>query len=162
MKSIVGDGSAPLGQWSAQELWTLNGYMSGNQGYDIGMAVVYRNTYGYKLSQWVGWLGYMANYSRNQVYTALGYPQAAPFTGQRMIGCYSGTTWNDYSFNPAPVGINCNMTGGSSGGPWVVGLGGGNYVNSVTSYGYGSLPGVLFGPYFGDGAINLYNTVTPR
>ena len=61
---------------SRQELWTLNGYMSGNQGSDIGMAVVYRNTYGYKLSQWVGWLGYMANYSRNQVYTALGYPQA--------------------------------------------------------------------------------------
>ena len=60
-----------------------------------------------------------------------------------------------------PGGID-RVTGGSSGGPWVVGLGGGNYVNSVTSYGYSSLPGVLFGPYFGDGAINLYNTTTPR
>lgn len=156
------DGSAPLGQWAAQELWTLNAYMGGNQAFDIGMAVVYRNGYGYKLSQWVGWLGYMANYSRYQTFTALGYPQEYPFNGQRMFGCYSGVNRFDYSLNPASTGINCNMTRGSSGGPWVVGFGGGNYVNSVTSYGYSSLPGVLFGPYFGDGAINLYNTVTPR
>lgn len=156
------DGNAPLGQWYASQLWTLNGWQGGNYGYDIGMALLYNNNYGYSISQWVGWLGYMANYSRNQYFTALGYPQAAPFNGNRMIACWAPHATDDPYTNPARMAIGCDMTGGSSGGPWVVGFGGGNYVNSVNTWKYYSQPNAMYGPYFGDGAINLYNSVIWR
>ena len=34
------------------------------------------------------------------------------------------------------IGVGCDMTGGSSGGPWILGLGRGNYINGLISYGY--------------------------
>ena len=43
------------------------------------------------------------------------------------------------------MGIDCDMTGGSSGGGWIAGGG----VASVNSYGYSTLPNVMFGPYQG-------------
>jgi V8-like Glu-specific endopeptidase len=160
------DGTAPFGQWTAQELWTTGGwYYNGKLAYDIGMAVLYRDVYGRKISQVVGWLGYMANYSRAQYFTALGYPAQYPFSGGRMTGCTAPHAIDDWQgADPATMGIGCDMNGGSSGGPWVVdfGWGGGNWVNSVNSYKYTGWPGAMFGPYFGDAAINLYNTVTPR
>jgi hypothetical protein len=44
------------------------------------------------------------------------------------------------------------MTGGSSGGGWIVG----SSVYSVNSYGYATLPNVMFGPYQGSVAQSLY------
>ena len=72
-------------------------------------------------------------------------------------------TDNDQN-NPKPTRIDCDMTGGSSGGGWVIG---GENVNSVVSYGYEcTIPipplcnnpeeGKLFGPYFGDEIKKLY------
>jgi Ca2+-binding RTX toxin-like protein len=49
--------------------------------------------------------------------------------------------------------IDCDMTGGSSGGGWVID---GQFVNSVTSYGYRRDFDSLFGPYLGTTAENLY------
>ena len=45
------------------------------------------------------------------------------------------------------------MTGGSSGGGWIVG----NNVMSVNSYGYSNQPNVMFGPYLGSVAQSVYN-----
>ena len=50
------------------------------------------------------------------------------------------------------MGIDCDMTGGSSGGGWIAGGG----VASVNSYGYSTLPNVMFGPYQGSVAQSLY------
>jgi hypothetical protein len=50
------------------------------------------------------------------------------------------------------MGIDCDMTGGSSGGGWIAG---GSLV-SVNSYGYATLPNVMFGPYQGSVAQGLY------
>ena len=52
------------------------------------------------------------------------------------------------------MGIGCDMTGGSSGGGWVVG----NTVLSVNSYGYTTEPNVMYGPYQDSVAQNLYTT----
>ncbi len=67
--------------------------------------------------------------------------------------------------NPKPTRIDCDMTGGSSGGGWVIKD---KNVNSVVSYGYECvipLPicenpeeGKLFGPYFGDEIKKLYKS----
>ena len=46
------------------------------------------------------------------------------------------------------------MTGGSSGGGWITG----GSLNSVTSFGYNSVPNILWGPYFGSTIQSVYNT----
>ena len=45
------------------------------------------------------------------------------------------------------------MTGGSSGGGWIVG----NNLYSENSYGYYNQPDVMFGPYLGNVAQSVYN-----
>lgn len=71
--------------------------------------------------------------------------------------------------DPKPIRIDCDQTGGSSGGGWVIN---GNAVNSVVSYSYecgvGPVPlpipcnnteeGKLFGPYFGGVIKKLYKS----
>jgi hypothetical protein len=47
------------------------------------------------------------------------------------------------------------MTGGSSGGPWFLGSGA---QNSVNSFGYNNIPNVMFGPYYGSVAQTTYAT----
>jgi len=51
-------------------------------------------------------------------------------------------------------GIPCNMTGGSSGGPWFTG----GLQNSINSFGYGGVPNTMFGPYWGSVIQGAYNT----
>jgi V8-like Glu-specific endopeptidase len=162
------DGRAPYGQWFAKELWALNGWLNnGDLAYDIGMAVLYRDSAGWSISSRVGSLGYMANASRYQTFTNFGYPAQTPFNGQRMAWCQDYTRYIDYWRSPWRIGIACNMNGGSSGGPWLVSFAhnsySGNYINGINST-VDRKPDAtqMYTPYFGDGAINLYNTVQYR
>lgn len=159
------DGSAPYGQWSATSLTTTSGWANtGSFSYDIGAAVVARinNT---SIANTVGALGWLANAQRGLYITAMGYPAAAPFTGQRMAWCRDYTR-EDYAFTPTTNGMGCDMTGGSSGGPWIYdyqfNTTQGNYVNGVNSYKYSTDPYSIYSPYFGDAAVNVYNTVINR
>ncbi|HEX6288128.1 MAG TPA: hypothetical protein VFZ66_03010 [Herpetosiphonaceae bacterium] len=159
------DGYAPYGQWYARELWTLTGWTDyGNFGFDIGAAVLWPN--GNSIAYYTGSLGFWANGSRGVYITAFGYPAESPFNGLRMAWCQS-STWVDYSFNPATNGMGCNMTRGASGGPWIYAYtygytGNSNYVNGVNSYKYLSDPNSIYSPYFGDGAIIIYDSVIYR
>ncbi|HEY0734126.1 MAG TPA: hypothetical protein VGD69_04405 [Herpetosiphonaceae bacterium] len=158
------DGYAPYGQWYARELWSLNGWINGgNLGYDIGSAVLWPN--GNSVAYYTGSLGMVANGPRGLFISAFGYPAAYPFNGQRMAWCQD-YTWVDNNQNPATNGMGCNMTGGSSGGPWIYGYTynsvSGNYINGVNSYKYNADPNSMYSPYFGDGAINIYYGVINR
>jgi len=100
---------------------------------------------------------------------AFGYPAAAPHDGTRLIYCaqtladdpnMSSLTWR-----LAP----CNLTGGSSGGPWFGGFaGGGGTVTSINSYRYSGVD-AIHGPKFGAGTKKVYdaaldapgNTIVP-
>ncbi len=153
------DGQRPQGTWSARELLTTSGWqVSGNFAYDIGAAKVNLNTAGATLTDTVGSRGIAFNQARSQTYNLHGYPAAQKFNGQRMRVCQSpwGLDDNRYGSAPAPIGVGCDQTGGSSGGGWVVG---GN-VLSVVSYGYQSLKNVLFGPYQGSVAQSLYSSAS--
>ena len=112
------------------------------------------------LSQVVGWLGFAWNFPRNQVWTSLGYPAAPPFNGQRMFQDTAPYA-NDGSLpgSPEPIGIGCSMTGGCSGGPWVLGLATTNYVNGHNSYRPNNQPLEIYSPYFGDNARSLMQLV---
>jgi hypothetical protein len=146
------DGSRPYGTWTARTLLTTSGWAnSGDFSFDNGAAVVSANG-GSALTDVVGGRNISFNYPRQQQYAAHGYPAAPPFNGQRLWVCNSPLIYDDTSANPPTMGIDCDMTGGSSGGGWIVG----SAVASVNSYGYSTLPNVMFGPYQGSVAQSLY------
>ncbi len=150
------DGSAPLGEFVASNLWTTSAW--GNDGdfsYDEGAAVV-DPVGGVALTDKVGGRGIAFSYNRNQTYTSYGYPAAPPFTGERLWTCNSALAASDSSASPATMGIGCDMTGGSSGGGWIVG----NNLESVNSYGYSTQPDVMYGPYMDSVAQQLYTAAS--
>ncbi|UKA59850.1 trypsin-like serine peptidase [Arthrobacter sp. FW306-2-2C-D06B] len=154
------DGAAPYGKWTAKALYTTSQWSSnGNIQYDTGFAVM--NTLnGQKLSDVVGASGVQFNAARGLAYKSFGYPAASPFTGESLRSC-SGTATNDPN-NPQynTQGIPCNMTGGSSGGPWFIGTSSSGYQNSVNSYGYGSNSSNMYGPYWGTVIQGTYQTAS--
>jgi V8-like Glu-specific endopeptidase len=154
------NGNAPFGTWTARAtLATPQWVASEDINHDIGAAVV--NTLnGQSLTDVVGAQGVAFNQARAQNMYAFGWPAAAPYDGTRMIYC-SGRTFNAIFLFSNGIGMTCNMTGGSSGGPWFQQFSeatGTGLVNSVNSYKITFLPNNMYGPYFGASAQNLYNT----
>jgi len=152
------NGSAPYGKWTARALYSPTQWASnGNMQYDTAFAVM--NTLnGQRLADVVGSSGVQFNAARGLSYKSFGYPAAPPFNGESLKSC-SGTATND-PYNPqfATQGIPCNMTGGSSGGPWFIGNSSGGYQNSINSYGYGSNSNTMYGPYWGSVIQSTYTT----
>jgi len=143
------NGAAPYGKWTAKALYTTAQWSSaGDMTYDTGFAVM-STLNGRYLSDVVGGSGVQFNAARGLSYKSFGYPAAAPFNGESLKSC-SGTATND-PYNPQfnTQGIPCNMTGGSSGGPWFIGTSSSGYQNSINSYGYGSNSTKMYGPYWG-------------
>jgi V8-like Glu-specific endopeptidase len=151
------NGSAPYGKWTAKALYAPTQWSSsGSMQYDTGFAVMSQLN-GRNLADVVGASGVRFNAARGLSYKAFGYPAASPFNGESLKSC-SGTATND-PYNPQfnSQGIPCNMTGGSSGGPWFIGTSSGGYQNSVNSYGYGSNSTKMYGPYWGSVIQSAYN-----
>jgi hypothetical protein len=58
------------------------------------------------------------------------------------------------------MGLPCNFTSGSSGGPWLMSFNGEfGYIDGVTDFIYSSLPGYIFSAYFGNNAESLYDAM---
>ncbi len=127
-------------------------------GYDFGMAVVISTQPNKKLTDSFGGVTPIANLDpAHQTYLAVGYPAAPPFNGQTQQKCESQVTKTDEQGGDVEaMGIQCDMTGGSSGGGWFIVLNGRLYLNGHTSYGYRDDPTVLYSPYFGTTWESLY------
>ena len=147
------DGARPYGTWTARTLLTTSGWANGGDfSFDNGAAVVNLNG-GQALTDVVGGRNIAVQHRAQPERTSShGYPAAPPFNGQRLWVCNSPLIYDDTSANPPTMGIDCDMTGGSSGGGWIAG----GAVASVNSYGYTTLPNVMFGPYQGAVAQSLY------
>ncbi|WP_241985581.1 MULTISPECIES: trypsin-like serine protease [Cryobacterium] len=150
------NGAAPFGQWNATELYAPTQWTSGGDiTYDTGFAIVSSPT-GATLSDTVGASGVAFNEGRGLTYSAFGYPAAAPFTGNTLQSC-SGVATDDPYAQSESQGIPCDMTGGSSGGPWFIGSGSAGYQNSVNSFGYNNVSNTMFGPYWGSVIESVYD-----
>ncbi|CAM5700687.1 trypsin-like serine peptidase [Streptomyces griseomycini] len=152
------NGNAPYGQWTAtRTLTTPQWEASEDINHDVAAAVV-APLNGRKLTSVVGAQGIQFNGGYNKRMYAFGFPAASPYDGSKLIYC-SGNSSKDFLFSQ-DHSLACNMTGGSSGGPWFTGFdettGTGLQV-SVNSFGYTFLPNRMFGPYFGDVAKALYD-----
>ena len=150
------DGVAPYGAWTADEYFTPTQWSAGGDiSYDTGFAVMNPNEDGELLEDVVGGSGVVFNAARGLQYTSYGYPAATPFNGERLWSC-TGTATKDKT-NPqfGTQGIPCDMTGGSSGGPWFIGSGSDGLQNSINSYGYSPKP-EMYGPYWGSVIKDAY------
>jgi hypothetical protein len=153
------NGSRPYGTWTARTLVTTSAWANqGDINYDGGFAVM--NTLnGAHLTDVVGGQGIGFNLARGLTYNAYGYPAAAPFNGETLKSC-SGTASDDVWGGTQSQAITCDMTGGSSGGPWLVS--GSSTINSLNSFGYNGLRNKMFGPYFGSEIQSAYSSAATR
>ena len=130
-------GSAPYGYWSARQLWTLTNYANnGDEQDDLGAAILNRNGAGWNAVALLGGQGYAWNQSSTQYVHDFGYPAAAPFNGQTLQECDGVAGWNGWWWVDMEM-LNCNFTGGSSGGPWLMSFNGEfGYIDGVNDFGY--------------------------
>ncbi len=153
-------GDAPYGEWVADKAMVPSGWLSdSNPRVDFG-ALIMEPLDGQRLAEVIGGRGFATKVTREQHFKAFGYPAEQPFDGERLYVCEADAYYKDLNApgeGPAPTGIGCDMTAGSSGGGWVIN---GSDLNSVNSYGYATKSGdaleVMFGPYFGNVAAALY------
>jgi V8-like Glu-specific endopeptidase len=152
------NGNRPHGTWTAKStLTTPQWNASEDLNYDVGAAVV-NPLNGASLTDVVGAQGIAFNQARGQRMYSFGYSAAAPYDGTKLIYC-SGVVFDDFLLSN-DLGMTCNQTGGSSGGPWFLNFNEGDGTgiqNSVNSFKYNFFPNWMFGPYFGADAQGVYN-----
>ncbi|MEU9331578.1 hypothetical protein AB0D49_00245 [Streptomyces sp. NPDC048290] len=155
-------GNRPYGTWWAETLVAFNGWTnSGNFGYDLGIVITAPNSSG-ELVNAVGGLGLQWNYPKDRFMTSMGYPAAGAFDGQWQYYC-SATTAQRSVFTTDQIKMPCNMTGGSSGGPWLFGKDDNVYysgwVNGVNSNNDSrDNPTEMRSPYFATWVGDAFNT----
>jgi len=152
------NGSTPYGCWAARDLEVPSDWIGARPNdfhHDFGMAIVAPNSQG-ALIDLVGGAGWAYNQPVNQPFYAYGYPAGYPFDGQTRKSCESsfGTLWQHGGGNV--VSIPCDMTGGSSGGPWFIQLSGNLYLNGHNDFISSLRPGHMFSPYYDDTWYALY------
>jgi hypothetical protein len=160
------DGNQPEGRWPASNLWVTTAWANnGNFSLDFAAAVLARKS-GDTIQERVGARGIAFHMDlEDEAIRAIGHPAAPnpPFNGQRMMFCDSTIEQFD-TRNPAPLpmGMGCDMEGGSSGGGWIWD---GDTLVSNVSYGYPGEPefeDVFFGPQFSNVAEGMYNAVSTQ
>lgn len=153
------NGNAPYGVWASCQLWSWTLWTNnGDRRYDFGASVTCLNGAGQRIVNVVGGQGIEWNWPLVQFHYQFGYPAGAPFNGQTLQYC-TGTSFND----GGNQGINCNMTGGASGGPWLDDFDQTfGWLNSVNSWMFWTTGGPVFkwnGPYFGEPTRILFETI---
>lgn len=101
-----------------------------------------------------GSLGMTVNKERQAFTDAYGYPVNIK-RGEELASCSDEASAADIPQLPDYQGMKlpCNMTGGASGGPWTQE---GTYQTSVNSFIIIGQTDVMYGPYFGDTVLNLW------
>ena len=160
--------NSQYGCWTARALALSAGFVNGGGfgsatlTYDWAIAVVGAGGKGGNVNPQVDALGsYALKTDANNIgdtVWAFGYPAAGKYHGKDLTYC-TGTTVAD-PYGAATWGLPCNMTGGSSGGPWLSGTtnpaDGTGSVASLNSYGYSGLK-YMFGPRFNTNTGNVLN-----
>lgn len=146
------------GCWTASALVVHNGYASAGgftsqaTRHDYAFAVVGSGgKSGAQLDATVGAfpIRFSAVADGTMTY-AFGYPAAGKYKGNDLVYCAGPVGSDPYNDN-LTYALACDMTGGSSGGPWLTGFdpnAGTGTLTSVNSYTYRSVKNVMHGPKF--------------
>lgn len=153
------NGERPYGVFPAKWLGTTRPWrQEGSENGDVGAAVVGRNERGELLADAVGAAGIAWGLPPQQSFDVHGYPVAPPYNGSSQRLCaatpYLGHDFGSFLWTgPLNLAVECPVTGGASGGGWLIN---GDTINSVTDYGYGEAGSTDYGAYFGGAVRDLY------
>lgn len=152
----------PYGTWSANQLHTRNAWInSSDYAEDIGVATMNTNLGGWHIVNYFGGHGFRVNQGKNVFENAMGYPAESPFDGGNLMRCWgtSSPEWTVFWVTSETIKVPCDLTRGSSGGPWLHGYDGNyGYLNGVNSRIDRIVgPTIMLSPYFDDTALSLYN-----
>ena len=156
------NGDRPLGTWSpvVNGLWSLQGWIGGGDwNLDIGAAVIRLNPAGQRLADVTGSQGIRINGPTSANVWSFGFPATPnpPYNGHDLITCDGRATLGVFSSEMEHL---YRVRSGASGGAWLADFNGSwGYTVSVYSNFLSNDPLTYYGPYFGDGAYNLYQAV---
>lgn len=150
-------GKRPHGTFTARRMFVAKGWSSkADDNDDIGMAAV-NTSGGAHVMDRVGGQGIAFGRARPKHAWAFGYPADPPYGGGRLVYCDGPLRRDDESTDQ---GMKCDMTEGASGGPWLSGFhraAGTGTIVSVTSFKYSDDEAVMYGPYLGAQARDVYH-----
>jgi len=155
-------GQSPFGEFPATQLDVPAVVANSPQlpfAFDHGSMLVAPTPSGSRVEEVVGAFGVSLFGDPEQNWRAYGYPAEDGFDGERLFTCDSPPTTFDLQLDPPPIGISCDMTGGASGGPWLIQ--GTNLVGSNSSFVAENVPDTLFGSQLADGAAELFDSAHP-
>ncbi|MBB2915573.1 hypothetical protein FHS43_006896 [Streptosporangium becharense] len=153
-------GRRPYGQFTARRMFVAGPWArTGDDSFDVGMVAV-NTRKGRHLTDVVGGQEIAFGRPRGHRAHGFGFPADAPYNGERLIFC-AGPLRDDPNGQTSDQGLRCDMTAGSSGGPWLSGFDastGRGTIVSVSSFKYSDDRHTMYGPYFGGSARDLYTT----
>jgi V8-like Glu-specific endopeptidase len=152
-------GRRPYGAFAARHLFVPGQWSArGDENYDVAL-VVLATAGGRHVTDVVGAQGIAFDQPRGSLVYGFGYPAGGRYDGEHLTYC-SGRTYPDSHKITHDEGLRCDMTEGSSGGPWLTRFDAGTgtgVVTSVSSFKYADDPATMYGPYFGNAVRHMYD-----
>jgi V8-like Glu-specific endopeptidase len=155
------NGNAPYGSFTARRYFVASQWTSNaDEDYDVAFVALNTASVGGVLTHVVsavGGLGVAFGTQPSRV-DAFGYPAESPYNGQQLYYC-AGSTSPDPYHATNDTGLDCAMTEGSSGGPWLSNFSpstGVGTITSVSSFKYDDGSDTMYGTAFGSSAQSLY------
>ncbi|GAA3216413.1 trypsin-like serine peptidase [Nonomuraea helvata] len=153
-------GLQPYGQYAARRMFVAGPWSrSGDDNYDVGMVALAASG-GRHVADVVGAQEIAFNTPRGGQAFGFGYPADPPYDGDHLVYC-AGRLKDDPYGQSRDQGLACDMTAGSSGGPWMTAFDPGSgkgTITSLSSFKYSDDHRTMYGPYFGDTVKALFNT----
>ncbi|MEV6985944.1 hypothetical protein AB0M95_32430 [Sphaerisporangium sp. NPDC051017] len=153
-------GRRPYGVFTARRMFVPEAWSRrGDDSQDLAMIALNASERGH-LNEVVGGQDIGFGRPRGMRAFGFGFPADPPFDGEHLVYC-SGGLHGDPHDQTGDQGMRCDLTAGSSGGPWLSSFDsatGRGVVTSVSSFKYSDDPGTMYGPYFGDEARRLFET----
>ncbi|WP_243772511.1 trypsin-like serine peptidase [Actinomadura barringtoniae] len=153
------DGDSPYGGYTARRMFTPDQWSEHADGdFDVAMVAVAQAD-GRHVVDVAGGQRLAFGGPREAHTHAFGYPASGRWNGKRLAYC-DGTPAPDRHAGTTGRGLRCDLTTGSSGGPWLTGLDpatGLGTVVSVNSFKYADDHATMYGPHFGDAVRRAYD-----
>ena len=128
-------GNAPYGVFGWADARVPNSWINnGDIPSDVCLIRLQNDSAGHSVTYYTGWLGRSWNYGPSQPMKSFGYPGNIG-GADSLESCTAQSSAEPSSCGGGVLNMACNMTYGSSGGPWIRDLGSGNHVNA-TVHGY--------------------------
>ncbi|PZG22752.1 hypothetical protein C1I98_36530, partial [Spongiactinospora gelatinilytica] len=152
------DGGGPYGSFTARRMFVPRQWSQrADDSHDVGMVALNRRG-GRHVADVTGVQEIAFNARRGGAAHVFGFPADPPYDGRRLVYC-AGRPRPDPHGQTHDQGLPCDMTAGASGGPWLSGFDprtGRGTLTSVSSFKYTDDETVMYGPYLGAAAKDLY------